>query len=255
MKAVILAGGFGTRLSEETQSIPKPMIDIGGKPILWHLMKYFSSNNINEFVVALGYKSEVVKQYFLQYHQLQANLKIDLGRGAIHAERKSSENWMLDLSETGHSTMTGGRLLRLKDKVHETFIFTYGDGLSNIPINKLIEFHRSHGKLATVTAVKPMQRFGILNLSAQDEVLSFSEKPDHNNELVNGGFFILEPQVFDYIDGDDSIWEREPCERLAAEGQMMAYRHTDFWQCVDTLHELRQLRQQWESGDAQWKVW
>lgn len=255
MKAIILAGGFGTRLSEETSIIPKPMIEIGGKPLLWHLMKSFSSHNINDFTVALGYKSEVIKQYFIQYSQLQSNLKIDLSSGLVHAQQRHLENWTLDLIDTGINTMTGGRLRRLRDNISDTFIFTYGDGISNIDINKLVDFHKSHGKLATVTAVKPTQRFGLLEVAPDNQVLSFSEKPEYKSELINGGFFVLEPKVLDYIDGDDSIWEREPCERLAKENQLMAYHHSGFWQCVDTLHELRQLRKLWDNGEADWKTW
>ena len=255
MKAIILAGGFGTRLSEETGTIPKPMIEIGGRPLLWHLMSFFSHYDVNKFVVALGYKSEIIKRYFLQYPQLQSNLKIDLSSGDVEAEENCSEDWKLELINTGNETMTGGRLLRLKNYIDGTFIFTYGDGLSNVDINQLIAFHKSHGKLATVTAVKPVSRFGLMKLNKDGQVNSFAEKPDYQNELVNGGFFLLEPEVLDYIDGDEMSWEQEPCERLVADGQMMAYHHEGFWQCVDTLHELRTLRHLWDAGKAQWKVW
>ncbi len=255
MKVVILAGGYGTRLSEETAITPKPMIEIGGRPLLWHLMKSFSSHGFNEFIIALGYKGEVIKRYFLQYSELQSNLKIDLGKNSIKTESCIAEDWQIELIETGTNTMTGGRLKRLAEKINDTFIFTYGDGLSNIDINKLVTFHKSHGKLATVTAVTPVSRFGLLNIDDSHQVKSFSEKPDFRNDLINGGFFVLEPDVLDYINDDTTSWEREPCEQLVKDGQMMAYQHTDFWQCVDTLHELRLLRDLWDNGQASWKTW
>ncbi len=255
MKVVILAGGYGTRLSEETAITPKPMIEIGGRPLLWHLMKSFSSHGFNEFIIALGYKGEVIKRYFLQYSELQSNLKIDLGKNSFKTESFIAEDWQIELIETGTDTMTGGRLKRLAEKIDDTFIFTYGDGLSNIDINKLVTFHKSHGKFATVTAVTPVSRFGLLNIDDSHQVKSFSEKPDFRNDLINGGFFVLEPDVLDYIDDDTTSWEREPCEQLVKDGQMMAYQHTDFWQCVDTLHELRLLRNLWDNGQASWKTW
>jgi len=255
MKVVILAGGYGTRLSEETATIPKPMIEIGGRPLLWHLMKSFSSYGISEFIIALGYKGEIIKHYFLQYPQLNSNLKIDLATGNIETEKEIAENWQIDLADTGQETMTGGRLKRLRHKLDGTFIFTYGDGLSNVNINELVKFHKSHGKLATVTAVNPVSRFGFLNLGENNRVLSFAEKPDYKNDLINGGFFVLEPEAVDYIDGDAVSWECEPCERLVNAGEMMAYHHSGFWQCVDTLHELRLLRKIWDEGNAEWKIW
>ena len=254
MRAIILAGGYGTRLSEETDTIPKPMIEIGGKPLLWHLMKSFSQFEIKDFIVALGYKGEVIKQFFLDYPSLQSDLRINLATGAI-AGGDVAEDWQLELVDTGADTMTGGRLRRLRHLVKETFLFTYGDGLSDVDIDALLAFHRSHGKLATVTAVKPRQRFGLLRIGDQHQVTNFAEKPDAGEMTINGGFFVLEPGVFDYIDGDDSVWEQAPCENLARDGQLMAYRHDGFWQCVDTLHELRQLRQLWEQGEAGWKTW
>ncbi len=255
MQVVILAGGFGTRLSEETNVVPKPMIEIGGRPLLWHLMHSFSSYDYNEFMVALGYKSDVIKRYFLHFSELHSNLEINLANGTVGTEQNHQEDWKISLIDTGRESMTGGRLLRLKDKINGRFIFTYGDGLSNINIKKLVDFHSSHGKLATVTAVKPISRYGLLRFSDNNMVSSFAEKPDYGNELINGGFFVLEPEVIDFIDGDDTVWEREPCERLVREGQMMAYHHTGFWQCVDTLHELRLLRQLWDTGKADWKTW
>ncbi len=255
MQVIILAGGFGTRLSEETNVVPKPMIEIGGRPLLWHLMHGFSTHNYNNFIVALGYKSDVIKRYFLHFSELHSNLEINLSKGTVDTEKNHQEDWKIALVDTGPDSMTGGRLLRLKDKIKGRFIFTYGDGLSNIDINKLVDFHCSHGKLATVTAVKPVSRFGLLRLTNDNQVRSFAEKPDYSKELINGGFFVLEPEVIDYIDGDDTAWEREPCERLVREGEMMAYHHTGFWQCVDTLHELRQLQALWDTGKAEWKTW
>ncbi len=255
MKVVILAGGYGTRLSEETAITPKPMIEIGGRPLLWHLMKSFSSHGFNEFIIALGYKGELIKRYFLQYSELQSNLNIYLGKNSFTTENCIAEDWQIELIETGTDTMTGGRLKHLAEIIDDTFIFTYGDGLSNIDINKLVAFHKSHGKFATVTAVTPVSRFGLLNIDDSHQVKSFSEKPDFRNDLINGGFFVLEPDVLDYIKDDTTSWEREPCEQLVKDGQMMAYQHTDFWQCVDTLHELRLLRNLWDNGQASWKTW
>lgn len=255
MKTVILAGGYGTRLSEETGIIPKPMIEIGGKPLLWHLMKNFSHHGYSDFIVALGYKSEVIKQYFMLYPQLQSNLHIDLSTGEVDARHGFGENWRIDLVDTGIDTMTGGRLGRLRNMIKDTFILTYGDGLSNVDINLLVAFHKAHGKLATVTAVKPTQRFGILKLESGGRVSAFAEKPPMHHERINGGFFVLEPEVLEYIEGDATVWEREPCERLARDGQLMAYLHDGYWQCVDTLHELRLLRNQWAAGQAEWKSW
>ncbi|MBU2489561.1 MAG: glucose-1-phosphate cytidylyltransferase [Proteobacteria bacterium] len=254
MKAVILAGGFGTRLSEETEVLPKPMIEIGGRPLLWHLMKLFATQGFSDFAVALGYKGVVIKRYFLHYPQLTGDLTVNLSTGECRAQRQAQEDWNIELVETGAESMTGGRLKRLKDRLTSTFFFTYGDGLSNVDLKKLLAFHKSHGKLATVTAVQPPQRFGILGLDG-NRVKTFSEKPDGTTSYINGGFFVLEPEAIDYIVGDDTSWEREPCERLAAEGQLHAYFHPGFWQCVDTLHELRLLRQMWETGKAPWKVW
>lgn len=255
MKVVILAGGYGTRLVEETSTIPKPMIEIGGRPLLWHLMRFFAHHKCKDFIIALGYKSEVIKRYFLHYSHLQSNLKIDLGTGSVQAESNDSLDWQVELKDTGFATMTGGRLLRLRDSINGTFLFTYGDGLSNVDVPALLKFHKSHGRIATVTAVSPVSRFGLLRLGDGGRVMSFAEKPDYRDNLINGGFFVLEPEALDYIAGDDASWEREPCERLAAEGQMMAYRHPGFWQCVDTLHELRHLRGLWDSGQAEWEVW
>jgi glucose-1-phosphate cytidylyltransferase len=254
MKVVILAGGYGTRLSEETSLIPKPMIEIGGRPLLWHLMKIFSTQGFNEFIVALGYKGHVIKQYFLNFPQLEADLTVDLASGTARKIKKSDEAWKIDLVDTGTDTMTGGRLKRLRDRIDDTIIFTYGDGLSNIDVNELVAFHRTQGKLATVTAVPPTPRFGLLHLNG-NHVTAFNEKRNSASDWINGGYFVLEPGVMDYIDGDETAWERAPCERLARDGQLVAYRHHGYWQCVDTLHELRLLRDAWNGGQAHWKIW
>lgn len=254
MKVVILAGGYGTRLSEETAVLPKPMIEIGGRPLLWHLMKSFSVHGFNEFVVALGYKGDVIKRYFLQYPDVGSDLRIELGSGKMERQGSIREDWNIELVDTGQDTMTGGRLRRLRDRLGETFLFTYGDGLSTVDLPKLLEFHRSHGKLATVTAVQPPSKFGVLQLDG-NTVLKFNEKPADVSTYINGGFFVLEPAALDYIEGDATPWEREPCEALAGDGQLRAYVHDGYWQCVDTLHELRLLRDAWDRGEAPWKTW
>ena len=254
MKVVILAGGYGTRLSEETAVLPKPMIEIGGRPLLWHLMKSFSVHGFNEFVVALGYKGDVIKRYFLQYPDVSSDLRIELGSGKMERHGSIREDWNIELVDTGQDTMTGGRLRRLRDRLGETFLFTYGDGLSTVDVPKLLEFHRSHGKLATVTAPQPPSNFGVLQLHGH-AVLKFNEKPADVSTYINGGFFVLEPQAMDYIEGDATPWEREPCEALAGDGQLRAYVHDGYWQCVDTLHELRLLRDAWDRGEAPWKTW
>ncbi len=254
MKVVILAGGYGTRLSEETAVLPKPMIEIGGRPLLWHLMKSFSVHGFNEFVVALGYKGDVIKRYFLQYPDVGSDLRIELGSGKMERQGSIREDWNIELVDTGQDTMTGGRLRRLRDRLGETFLFTYGDGLSTVDVPKLLEFHRSHGKLATVTAVQPPSKFGVLQLDG-NTVLKFNEKPADVSTYINGGFFVLEPAAMDYIEGDATPWEREPCEALAGDGQLRAYVHDGYWQCVDTLHELRLLRDAWDRGEAPWKTW
>lgn len=255
MQAIILAGGFGTRLSEKTEVMPKPMIQVGGAPVLWHIMKYCSCFDIKDFTIALGYKGEVIKDYFLGYHDLHSDLQINLATGNVQAKGTTEEDWQVSLVDTGLNSMTGGRLRRLKDRISETFLFTYGDGLSNVDINSLIKFHRSHGKLATVTAVPAKQRFGVLRIDEKNNVQNFAEKPEQNEQVINGGYFILEPEVIDFITDDSTVWEREPCEQLVKQGQMMAYSHDGYWQCVDTLHELRLLRKLWDVGEAEWKIW
>lgn len=235
--------------------LPKPMIEIGGRPLLWHLMKFFTAQGFEEFTVALGYKAEVIKRYFLHYPQLEADFHLDFRTGTVSPITRAPEPWRISLVDTGKESMTGGRLKRLAAQIDGTFFFTYGDGLADVDLQKLLAFHRSHGKLATLTAVRPAFKFGMLRLGPQNEVRAFREKPEDQDGLINGGFFVLEPAVLDFIDGDQTAWEREPCERLAAQGQLMAYRHDGYWQCVDTLHELRLLRDMWDRGAAPWKIW
>jgi glucose-1-phosphate cytidylyltransferase len=257
MKTVILAGGQGTRLAEETDVRPKPMIEIGGRPMLWHIMKIYASRGYNEFVIALGYKGDVIKSYFLDYHRLQRDVSVHLATGAVdvHAGDGEREDWLVHLADTGVATDTGGRLRRLAPRIgKETFMMTYGDGVADIEIDRLVAFHRQHGRLATVTAVRPPSRFGGLT-AKNDAVESFSEKPQIKAGWINGGFFVLEPRVLDYIAGDDTKFEREPLETLAREGELMMYRHEGFWQCMDTVRDLRQLHRMWDSGQAPWRIW
>lgn len=254
MKVVILAGGYGTRLSEKTDVIPKPMIEIGGKPLLWHIMKIFSSQGLNDFVIALGYKGHVIKRYFLEYSRIESDLKINLSENRVETVGATAEPWCVELIDTGKDVMTGGRLKRLKDKIDSTIIFTYGDGLADIDIRALLAFHRSHGRLATVTAISPPSRFGTLRLD-KNRVIDFREKPNTTEEWVSGGFFVLEPEALDYIEGDDTAWETDPCLKLASDGELMAYKHTGYWQCIDTLHELRLTQNKWDNNIAPWKTW
>ena len=255
MKVVILCGGMGTRLSEETTKRPKPMVEIGGRPILWHIMKGFAQYGFCEFVLALGYKGEFIKDYFLKYRSHSSSLSVDLRSGDVELHDDKCDNWKVHLIDTGQSTMTGGRVKRAADFIgREPFMLTYGDGVCNIDFRKLLEFHRSHGRLATVTAVRPPTRFGDLTIEG-DAVTSFQEKPQIGEGWINGGFFVLEPEVADYVSGDEIIWEREPIERLAREGQLVAYRHHGFWRCMDTVRDLQLLDTMWAEGEAQWKVW
>ncbi len=254
MKTIILAGGFGTRLSELTDGIPKPMVEIGGKPILWHIMNLYSAHSCNDFIIALGYKAEIVKEYFLNFFSINSDLSIDLTNGNTVIHERKILDWKLDLIDTGIGTMTGGRIKRLRKWVGEkTFMVTYGDGLSNVDISKLIAFHKKHKKLATVTAVHPPARFGGLVLDG-DQVVEFSEKNQSNEGWINGGFFVLEPEIFNYIAGDSTTWEKEPLEQLAKEGQLMAFSHEGFWQPMDTLREYKLLESLWQSGQAPWKI-
>lgn len=255
MKVVILAGGFGTRLTEETAAKPKPMVEIGGRPILWHIMKYYTHYGFREFVIALGYKGELIKRYFLDYYELSSNMTLYLGSGEVQLYEKRSEDWIVHLVDTGLHTATGGRIKRLQPWLyHETFMVTYGDGVSTVDLHALLRFHRSHGRIATVTAVRPPARFGGLVFEG-DLVAQFTEKPQIGEGWINGGFMVFEPTVFDYLAGDDTSLEADALERLAAEGQLAAYRHEGFWQCMDTLRDLRLLENLWQSGEAPWKVW
>ncbi|MEE2885606.1 MAG: glucose-1-phosphate cytidylyltransferase [Chloroflexota bacterium] len=255
MKVVILAGGLGTRLSEETDIVPKPMVEIGGNPILWHIMKIYAHFGFKEFVIALGYKGDQIKRFMLDYSLLNSNLRVSLKDGNIKVVDGPKEDWIVDLIDTGMSTETGGRVNRLADIVDsDTFMLTYGDGLSDVNLNNLLEFHRAHGKLATITSVRPRSRFGRLSFDG-DKVVEFVEKPHVGDGWINGGFFVLEPKVLNYLDGDQTIFEREPLENLARDGQLVAYKHESFWQPMDTLREVRLLRNLWDTGQAPWKIW
>jgi len=255
LKVVILAGGLGTRLSEETDIVPKPMVEIGGNPILWHIMKTYASFGFREFVIALGYKGDQIKRFMVDYSLLNSNLKVSLSDGSIQVLDGPKEDWIVDLVDTGMSTETGGRIKRLSEIVgSDTFMLTYGDGLSDINLTNLLEFHRTHGKLATITSVRPRSRFGRLSFDG-DKVVEFVEKPHVGDGWINGGFFVLEPNVLNYLDGDQTIFEREPLESLAKDGQLVAYKHESFWQPMDTLREVRLLRNLWDTGKAPWKIW
>lgn len=255
MKVAILAGGFGTRLQEETTGKPKPMVEVGGRPILWHIMKTYHAHDFRDFVLLLGYKSEVIKDYFYSYRRRASDLTVNTKTGDMMVHEGNQEDWTVHLLDTGLHTMTGGRVKRMQNIMgDETFMLTYGDGVVNVDLRKLLEFHKRMGRLATVTAVRPPARFGGLQFDG-DLVTRFDEKPQVGEGWINGGFFVLEPAVFDYIEGDQTIWEREPLERLAADGQLAAYRHEDFWQCMDTVRDLKLLEDLWHSGQAPWKMW
>ena len=255
MKVGILAGGKGSRLAEETVIKPKPMVEIGGRPIIWHIMMHYASYGYKDFVIALGYKGEVLKKYMVDYASLNGNLTIKLRTGQIKSNGNFAHDWTIDLVETGLETMTGGRIKRLIPYMgDETFMLTWGDGVSNVDLSELLAFHRSHGKLATLTAVRPPARYGHLIFNG-NQIVEFNEKPQIGEGWINGAFFVLEPGVYDYIEGDETIWEHEPLERLAADGQLMAYRHKDFWQCMDTLRERYILEALWSNGQAPWKIW
>jgi len=255
MKVAILAGGVGSRLAEETEVKPKPMVEIGGRPILWHIMMYYSCFGFRDFAIALGYRGEVIKKYMLDYCALNRNLTVQTRSGHVEMNGGQVEDWTVDLIDTGTKTQTGGRIKRLANIIgNETFMLTWGDGVSNVDLHDLLRFHKAHGKLATLTAVRPTARFGHLELD-NEMVTEFSEKPQTAEGWINGAFFVLEPGVFDYVDGDATHWEREPLQRLAAEKQLVAYRHDSFWQCMDTLREKKYLESLWESGKAPWKLW
>jgi glucose-1-phosphate cytidylyltransferase len=257
MKVVILAGGFGTRISEESGVRPKPMVEIGGMPILWHIMKIYSAHGLNDFIICCGYKGYVIKEYFANYYLRSADLTINLVENDMHIHRNGVEPWTVTLVETGENTMTGGRLKRVRDYVGDgSFCLTYGDGVSNVNIRDVIEFHRRQKTLATLTAAQPPGRFGAFALAQdQNKITQFAEKPEGDGAWVNSGFFVLEPAVMDYISGDSTIWEREPMERLAHDGQLSAYRHNGFWQPMDSLRDKQVLEELWKRPSPPWKVW
>jgi glucose-1-phosphate cytidylyltransferase len=256
MKAVILAGGLGTRISEETYLKPKPMIEIGGKPILWHIMKIYSHHGIKDFIICCGYKGYIIKEYFANYFLHMSDVTFDMTKNNMQVHQQSAEPWRVTLVDTGDATMTGGRLKRvapyLRDE--EAFCLTYGDGVSDVDLGKLIAYHKSQNVMATLTATLPPGRFGALDIQGS-KVLSFKEKPKGDGGMINGGFFVLSPKVIDYIDGDSCIWERAPLEKLAEQGQLAAYEHFGFWQPMDTLRDKTHLEELWQSGNAPWKVW
>jgi glucose-1-phosphate cytidylyltransferase len=255
MKVGILAGGVGSRLAEETEIKPKPMVEIGGQPILWHIMMHYAHFGLNEFVIALGYKGNVIKKFMVDYCNLNSNLTVNLRDGQVNIHGGQRVDWTVELIDTGYSTMTGGRIKRIIPYMgNETFMLTWGDGVSDVDLKALLAFHRAHGKLATLTAVRPPARYGHLEFEG-DRIERFTEKPQTAEGWINGAFFVLEPEVYDYIEGDDTQFEKEPLERLAAEGQLMAFRHDGFWQCMDTLREKHILENYWSSGHAPWKLW
>ncbi len=257
MKVVILAGGLGSRLQEETTVRPKPLVEIGGKPILWHILQLYSAHGFNEFIVALGYKGEAIKEYFLNFHALNNNLTVDLSQGATHIHQGNNlPNWRIHLVDTGQDTLTGGRIKRLQPWIgDETFMVTYGDGVADVCITDLVAFHKSHGKTATLTAVRPPARFGGVKIEKNGQVVEFAEKPQGGEGWINGGFFVLEPHVFDLIEGDKTPFEWTPMQKLAQDGQLMAFQHPGFFQPMDTIRDKNQLEELWKSGKAPWKVW
>jgi glucose-1-phosphate cytidylyltransferase len=256
MKAVILAGGLGTRISEETHLRPKPMIEIGGKPILWHIMKIYAAHGINDFVVCCGYRGYLIKEYFANYFLHMSDVTFDVQRNEMHVHERKAEPWRVTLVDTGENTLTGGRLARVAHYLRDEgdFCLTYGDGVADVDITRLVAFHRSHGRVATVTAVQPPGRYGALDLAGH-KVTGFREKVDDGSGWINGGFFVLSPRCFDYVGGDQCSWELEPLARLAGEGELMAFQHSGFWQPMDTLRERNHLEQLWASGKAPWKTW
>ncbi|SEH05615.1 glucose-1-phosphate cytidylyltransferase [Candidatus Venteria ishoeyi] len=256
MQAVILAGGLGTRLSEETSLKPKPMVEIGGRPILWHIMKIYSSYGINDFIICLGYKGYIIKEYFANYLLHQSDISIDLSKNNISIHQHNAEPWKITLVDTGDKTQTGGRLKRVQKFITgDTFCFTYGDGLADVNVGSLIEFHQQHNKLATILAVQPPGRFGALAIEEDKAVSAFEEKPHGEAGWINGGFFVLSPKVIDYIDGDETVWEQAPLTNLSREQQLSAYINTGFWQPMDTLRDKNHLESLWQAGNAPWKVW
>jgi len=255
MKVAILAGGLGTRLSEETTVKPKPMVEVGGKPILWHIMKIYAAYGFKEFVIALGYKGEIIKDYFINYHYRARNITVELSSGNLTTHNGESEDWIVHLLDTGPDTQTGGRVKRVTEFIgDEPFMLTYGDGVANINIPALLEFHKTQGKLVTLTAVRPAARFGQMVIEG-GRVVEFKEKPQIGEGWINGGFFVLQPEIRDYIRDDQVAWEREPLERLASEGQLVAYQHNDFWHSMDTLRDVQLMDKLWAEGNPPWKIW
>lgn len=256
MKVVILAGGLGTRISEESHLKPKPMIEIGGKPILWHIMKIYSKYGYHEFVICLGYKQHVVKEFFADYFLHTSDVTFDLATNSMEVHNNYAEPWKVTLVDTGLHTMTGGRVKRIRDYVgEEPFFLTYGDGVADVNISEILRFHQSHGKIATITTVNISQMKGVLDISEDNTVLSFREKYDRDGTLINGGFMVMNPEIFDYLKDDKTVFEKEPMSRLAAERQLMSYYHKGFWQCMDTQREMKYLEELWQSGKAPWKIW
>ena len=256
MKAVILAGGFGTRITEETVLKPKPMVDIGGKPIIWHIMNIYSNYNINDFIICCGYKGYMIKEYFANYHTHMSDMTVDLHSGDIRYYNSKAEPWKITLIDTGINTMSGGRLKRVKDYIgNETFMLTYGDGVSDVNVDKLLDFHKLSGKIATVTAVQPEGRFGALNINKNGQVDTFVEKPIGDGGWINGGFFVLEPGVFNYLKDDSTVLEKEPLQNLTEESQPNGYKHEGFWKPMDTLRDKLELEKLWDNGRAPWKIW
>lgn len=255
MKVVILAGGLGTRLSEETDLKPKPMVEIGGKPMLWHIMKIYSHYGFNDFIICLGYKGYIVKEYFANYFLHQSDVTIDIRKNKVQVHHCKAEPWKITLVDTGLNTMTGGRIKRIEKYINGTFMLTYGDGLSDINIKELLSFHKKTGGAVTVTAVQPGGRFGAIDIADRGKVNSFMEKPKGDGSWINGGFFVLEPEIFNYIKDDASIWEREPMEKLTRDGKVHAYKYDKFWKCMDTLRDKNELENLWSGGKAPWKMW
>lgn len=256
MKVVILAGGLGTRISEESHLKPKPMIEIGGRPILWHIMKLYSYYGYNDFIICAGYKQHVIKEWLADYYLYNTDVTFDLKSNSMEVHSNYSEPWRVTTVDTGLNTMTGGRVKRVQKYIgNEPFLLTYGDGVSNVDISELIKFHKQHGKYCTITAANVGQRFGILEIDEEEKIEGFREKSDLDGSMINAGFMVCEPEVFDYIEGDKTVFEKEPLENLSADEQLMAYKHVGFWQCMDTLREKEKLESLWESGEAPWKVW
>ncbi len=256
MKVVILAGGFGTRISEESHLKPKPMVEIGEKPILWHIMKYYSAYGFHDFIICCGYKQHVIKEWFADYYLHNSDVTFDLASNKMEVHNNYSEPWRVTVVDTGLNTMTGGRIKRIEPYVKgETFMMTYGDGVCNVDLDALVKFHKSHGKTATITTVNIGQVKGVLDIDQDNNITSFREKDDSDGSLINGGFMVLNPEIFQYLDGDETVFEQGPMQRLAAEGQLKSFYHDGFWQCMDTQREMKKLEELWQSGKAPWKIW